>query len=156
VEGQSSARWPVYVALALLLLVTAAFAAAFVMTTKSEIAQAEATPQLAADSYGDRVTALLEGANAENGAALVEQYGCIVCHRLAGERIAPPFAGLSERAATRRPPLTAAAYIYQAITDPAAYMVAGYQPAMPQNYPERLSERELGDIIAYLLRPDAH
>jgi mono/diheme cytochrome c family protein len=64
--------------------------------------------------------------------------------------------GIAERAAARRPPLAAAAYIYESITHPTAYIVEGFSGAMPQNYPERLSERELGDIIAYLLTPDAH
>jgi hypothetical protein len=34
--------------------------------------------------------------------------------------------------------------------------VEGFSPAMPQNYPDLLTGRDLGDIIAYLLSPDAY
>jgi hypothetical protein len=71
--------------------------------------------------------------------------------------MAPAFVGIAERAATRRPPLTAAAYIYESITNPSAFIAPGqYNAAMPENFRERLSDRELGDIIAFLLTPDAH
>jgi hypothetical protein len=63
--------------------------------------------------------------------------------------------GIAARAATRRPPLSAAEYVYESITTPTAYVVEGFQPAMPPNYPERLTDQELGDIIAYLLSGDA-
>jgi hypothetical protein len=59
---------------------------------------------------------------------------------------------LGERAATRREPLTAAAYIYESILYPAAHVVADYPNVMPQNFPQRLSNKELGDLIAYLLQ----
>lgn len=115
----------------------------------------EATAELAADTYMDTVTALLKDANPENGAALVEQYNCIACHRLGANKIAPPFVGIAARAALRKPPLTAAAYIYESIVNPTAYVMEGFSPAMPQNFRQRLSDRELGDIIAYLLSTDA-
>jgi cytochrome c551/c552 len=103
------------------------------------------------------VNGLLQNANADNGALLIEEYGCVACHRLGvASDVAPTFEGIAERAATRRPPLSAADYLYESIIDPAVYIVEGYQPAMPQNYPDRLSDQELGDIIAYLLTPTAH
>ncbi len=81
----------------------------------------------------------------------------MACHRLGvASKIAPTFEGIAERAASRRAPLTAAAYIYESITHPTAYVVEGFQPAMPQNFSERLTDRELGDIIAYLLTTSAH
>ena len=103
------------------------------------------------------MTTLLQDADPANGASLIEQYECVACHRLAvANNSAPPFVDVAERAATRRPPLTAAAYIYESIVHPAAFVVAGYNTVMPQNFRDRLSDRELGDIIAYLLTPDAH
>jgi cytochrome c551/c552 len=105
----------------------------------------------------DKVTALLQNTNPENGASLIEQYGCVACHRLGvASKVAPSFEGIAERAAARHPPLSAAAYIYESIINPTAYVVDGFQPAMPQNFSERLTDRELGDIIAYLLTPTAH
>ncbi|MBC8099359.1 MAG: hypothetical protein H7Y11_07945, partial [Armatimonadetes bacterium] len=55
-----------------------------------------------------------------------------------------------QRTATRRPPLTAEAYLYESILYPTAYEVEGYTGQMPRTYGE-LSDRDLGDIIAYLL-----
>lgn len=159
--GQNAARpatrWPVYLVIALLVVVTLVFVIEFVTTTASEIAaQAEATPELTASLYADEVAAVLKEADAQRGSALVEQYGCVVCHRLANNKIAPPFEGIAERGATRRAPLSASAYIYESILHPLAFVVEGYNPAMPQNFRERLTDAELGDIIAYLLTPDAH
>jgi cytochrome c551/c552 len=132
--------------------------AAFALTTETELVVVPtAVSQLTADTYMDRVSSLLEGADATRGAALVEQFGCTACHREgAVNKIAPPFEGIAARAATRRPPLTAEAYIYESIINPVAYVVEGYNPAMPQNFAQQLSDLQLGDIITYLLTPNAH
>jgi cytochrome c551/c552 len=152
----SASRLPLYVVSLLLIIVTAIFVLELVTTTQSDqTATLESTPELTASTYMEQVTALLENADQAQGAVLVEQYGCVACHRLAANKIAPPFVGIADRAATRRPPLTAAAYIYESITNPTAYVVEGFSPAMPQNFRDRLSDRELGDIMAYLLTPDA-
>jgi len=134
--ARSLTRWPVIITIGLLILITAVFVVAFVTATQSEITvRSEPTLELKADTYVDEVNSLLEGANLENGTRLVEQYACIGCHRLvAQDNIAPRFAGIAERAESRRPPLTAAAYIYESIVDPGAFVVGGYQTAMPQNY----------------------
>lgn len=146
------ARWPVLVVIGLFIVITLVFVVAFVTTESEMAAPPEIMPELSATTYQEVVTALLQDADADNGARLVEQYGCVACHRLGvATHVAPAFEGIAERAATRRPPLTAAAYIYESITNPTAYVVEGYQPAMPQNYPDRLSDQELGDLLAYLL-----
>lgn len=151
-------RWPVYLVIGLFILVTIIFVAALALTTENELVVAPTSvAQLTADTYMDKVTALLQGADASRGAALVEQFGCTACHREgAVNKIAPSYAGMAARAVSRRPPLTAAAYIYESITNPTAYVVEGYNPAMPQNFSQQLSERQLGDIIAYLLTSTAH
>lgn len=152
-------RWSVYGVLVLLLLVTVVFVFEFITSTVAETNKTSpvTTAPLTSESYLDQITPLLANANAENGALLIEKYGCVVCHRLgAANNIAPAFVGLAERAAVRRPPLTAAAYIFESITQPKAYVVEGYNPAMPEDYPTRLSPTELGDIIAYLLTSEAH
>lgn len=155
--SKSSSRLPLYLVTALLAAVTLAFLFAFVTTTETEIeARSQATAELNPDSYIETVSKLLDDTNPANGARLIEQYGCVACHREgAVNKVAPSFVGIAERAATRRPPLTAVAYLYESITNPTAYVVEGYNPAMPQNYPQRLSDRDLGDIIAYLLTSEA-
>lgn len=147
---------PVYVALILLVTFAVIFIIEFISASENP-ARSEPATNLSVDTYVSTVTPLLVEADPQNGEALLISYDCVACHRAGAENgIAPAFVGIAERAATRRPPLTAAAYIYESIIHPTAYIVDGFSGAMPQNYPERLSERELGDIIAYLLTSDAH
>jgi cytochrome c551/c552 len=157
-SSAKSARWPVYLVIGLFILVTIIFIGALALTTESElVVTPTVVAELTADTYMDKVTALLHGADASRGALLVEQFGCIACHREgAVNHIAPSYEGIAENAATRRPPLTAAAYIYESIINPLAYIVEGYNPSMPQNFSQQLSDGQLGDIIAYLLTPTAH
>jgi cytochrome c oxidase subunit 2 len=153
-----SVRWPVYLVIAFLIAVTLIFLVEFVVSTEDDLAlnqQAVATPSV--EQLEGQVAALFTNANPERGAVLVEQYGCVACHREgAPSKIAPPFQDIAERAANRRSPLTAAAYLYESVISPLAYVVEGFNPAMPQDYATRLSDQELGDIIAYLLTPAAH
>lgn len=145
------ARWPIFVAIALLVVVAAVFVIEFITASATPDGQ---ITEITADSYMDIVTPFLADADPQNGAALLEQYGCAACHIVgAANNIAPPFEGLTEVAAQRRPPLTAEAYIYESIIYPSVYVVEGYPPSMAQDYRERLTDDELGDIIAYLLRP---
>ena len=130
-----SSRLPLYFVVGILVVFTLVFAVAFVLLSETSEGSVVTTPM--ADSYMDIVTPLLADADAARGAALVEHYACVGCHRAGAEataHIAPPFAGLAERAAERRPPLTAEAYIYESILYPAAYHVEDYTPVMPQNY----------------------
>jgi mono/diheme cytochrome c family protein len=153
--GQTTIRYasrlPVYFALALLVVFTAVLIFLFVNSgTGEESVGANDVPPAT-------IMALLEAADPANGAALVEQLGCVACHRLGAEHgIAPSFVGVGERAGQRHPPMSAAEYLYESVTNPMAFVVTGYNPAMPQDYRNRLSDRELGDIIAYLLSADAH
>ncbi|MBI1278478.1 MAG: c-type cytochrome [Anaerolineaceae bacterium] len=157
-SSASTARWPVYLVIGLFVLVTIIFLGALALTTESELViPPTVVAALTADTYMDKVSVLLQNADASRGALLVEQHGCTACHREgAVNKIAPSYDGIAERAATRRPPLTAAAYIYESITNPLAFVVEGYNPSMPQNFSQQLSDQELGDIIAYLLTPTAH
>jgi hypothetical protein len=150
-------RWPLLVVMLLFILMVAVVTLDFLTANESMNSDA-LTPvtELTVDTYADIVTPLLENADPEKGALLVEEYSCVACHRLGvAAGIAPSFEGGADRAATRRPPLTAAAYIYESIVHPEVYVVEGYQPAMPQDYSDRLSDSELGDIIVYLLMPTA-
>ena len=148
-------RWAVYLSLALLLI----FAIMLVIVVVS--LQATPTPTdaatVSADSYQARVDALLKIAHPEDAEPIIESMGCPTCHRAgAANGVAPSWDGIAARAARRRPPLSAAAYIYESITDPSAYVVSGYTDIMPKDFAKRLSDQQLADIIAYLLTPDAH
>jgi mono/diheme cytochrome c family protein len=173
VSPSKASRWPVYLVGGLFILVTVAFVVAFTYETEVEIAASQQTPlAVEAGRYREALDAILPSADASRGAQWVEQFGCTVCHREgAANKIAPPFAGVAERAATRRPPLPADAYIYESITNPAAYIArdthsepsdapttstaSDYRAAMPQDFAKRLTPQQIGDIIAYLMTPDA-
>jgi mono/diheme cytochrome c family protein len=142
-------RWPIVLALTLLVVFAAIFVILFVV--ESEPQPEEQTTEITAESYVNIVMPLLADANPENGEALLNQYGCAACHVLGAlNNVAPSFSGLGERAAERRPPLTAEAYLYESIVHPSAFVVEGYPASMAQDYGERLTDEELGDIIAYL------
>lgn len=159
-QSKPAARWPLYLVGLMLVAFTAIFLIEFVGASLQASEDGEMdTPSdaITADSYMEVVTALLADADPAEGAALVERYECAACHRYgAANNIAPAFDAISERAATRRPPLTAEAYLYESIMHPDVYIVEGYVGAMPQNYPQRLTDSETGHIIAFLLSPDAH
>ncbi|GEM_PF-428196 len=155
-ESKSTRRismLPIYIALALLGVFVVIFLVEFLDLSKSSGGtQAEA---LTAETYMDVVTSLLSNANSENGEVLLQQYGCNACH--AGQnagRLAPAHSEVAQVAAVRRPPLTAAAYVYESIIYPGAFIVEGYERNMPRIYADQIPDDELGDIIAYLLLPN--
>lgn len=146
-------RWALYLPIMLLMVFSAFFLLEFVITT--QLAAGRTPEELTPETYMERVTALLADADPQRGPELLDFYACMSCHAAGMERIAPSFEGLADHAAERRPPLQAAAYIYEAIVDPAAYVLEGYNNLMPANYDVRLSDEELGDILAYLLTKHA-
>ena len=133
---------------ALLIIVSSVFGVAFVASSRPE---APASPIIDAQSYAADVAAALAGASAAEGAALIEAFQCSACHIAGADRVAPTFAGIAALAATRRPPLSAAQYLYESIVTPSAVLVEGYANAMPANFADRLTQAEIGHIIAYLL-----
>lgn len=133
--------------LTLLIMVAAVFVVAFVVASQPRAA----TPANAAPDVETVVAALLADADAVRGADLVVEKQCVNCHIYAAGMAAPGWNGLADRAGERQPPLSAAAYLYESITDPAAYVVEGYSPSMPVNFNDTLTPQELGDIIAHLL-----
>lgn len=156
-ESESSrraVRWPVYLALLLLVVFALIFVFAFII--ESENVPNYNGELLSAETYMHTVAPLLAEADPARGEQLIAEYECHVCHRAAAGRLAPSFEGIAARAAARRPPLTAAAYLYESIIHPGAYVVEGYADAMIKNYAERLTNRQLGDLIAYLLSEEAH
>jgi mono/diheme cytochrome c family protein len=142
-----AARWPVYVAVALLLVMTLICAVVFAAATLNSD-----SPEVTPEHYAERVGALLANADPVRGEQLIQEVQCAACHVSGAEiGIAPPFEGIGTRAETRRPPLGAAEYLYESIIHPQFFVVEDYTGSMPQNFAERLTDEQLGDLIAYLL-----
>ena len=142
-------RLEVTLATGLLTLVTIGFAIAFAAASKPE---STASPAIDAQSFATEVFEALAGASASEGEALIEVYQCAVCHVSGEGRVAPSFVGIAVRAETRRPPLSAAQYLYESIVSPGAYLVEDYANSMPANFADRLTQAQIGHIIANLLR----
>ncbi len=104
-----------------------------------------------ANAYATEVAAVLDGADADVGAQLMQTYDCAACHLEGDGRNSPLFAGIADLAANRRPPLSAEQYLYEAILFPGLHLVDGYTNAMPNDYDDRLPPAEVGHMIAYLL-----
>ena len=150
-EARSKTRQPqaaVHVTIALLVLITALFAAAFVA---ANAAGSTPVPAVMAGKYATEVSLALGSASAAEGEVLIEAFQCGVCHILGDRRVAPRFEGIAERAGKRRANLPAAQYLLESIVHPGAYLVESYANAMPGNYAARLTNEEIGHIIAYLL-----
>ncbi len=92
------------------------------------------------------VTELLTAADPALAPALLEEKACLACHNL--PNIAPSLAIVGALAGSRRPPLSAATYLYESLVYPNAFIVEGYNATMPI---PSLAPAELGALIAYLL-----
>lgn len=89
-------------------------------------------------------------ADATNGERLFHSESCSACHSTGSRRVTGPgLAGIGVSAATRDPALTADQYLEQAIRDPGAFVVSGYNNLMPNAY-GRLPQDDVDDLIAYL------
>jgi mono/diheme cytochrome c family protein len=86
---------------------------------------------------------------------LVGAPNCSVCHVLApGEEpiVGPNLSNLAKEAGTRKPGMSAKTYLREALIEPNAFVVKGYQAGiMPQNYGYILTKQQLEDLVAYLL-----
>ncbi len=106
------------------------------------------TPPPAAETLpeGDAANGAVLFTEAINGAP-----ACSVCHTLDGSTVVgPSFQGYATTAATRTE-LSAEAYTYQSIVQPAAHTVSGFANVMYAQYGQKLSQQQLADLIAYLL-----
>ena len=89
---------------------------------------------------------------AELGAELFVARACNTCHVPGGSGRGPDVAGLygSEvRLASGRTVVADDTYLRESLLNPAAQMVAGYQPLMP-TYQGQLSEEQLTQLLAYI------
>ena len=149
-ESQPVRRPRPKVALAIVALVLIAFLLLIVYVLVDNAAGAS-TATLSEDSYAAELALALDGADADIGAGLINEYECYTCHVLGDGSQSPLFDGIGNFAGERRPPLSAEQYLYEAIVFPGVFIVEDYSDSMPNNYDERLSQQEVGHMIAYLL-----
>src|SRR6187200_2217994 len=79
---------------------------------------------------------------------------CFTCHTIgkSGALRFPDLAGVAGRAKTREPGLSDVDYLAQAMYEPSAYIVPGFNPGMPPiiKPPIGLTDQEILCVIAYL------
>lgn len=118
------------------------------------------TPIAVAEVTEENIQAILadlpEG-DAANGEELFDQRinsapACTGCHQIDTiRRVGPGLAGYADRAATTVDGQDAAEYTYNAIVNPASYLVEGYPNVMHAGYGNDWNDQQIADIIAYLL-----
>ncbi|MBI3978633.1 MAG: c-type cytochrome [Chloroflexi bacterium] len=95
--------------------------------------------------------------NPERGKEIYETRAspaCSTCHVVAGRgtQIGPELTKIATTAATRKPGMSAEAYIRESITDPSAFVVSGFPDGvMPKTYGQTLSAEQLSDLVAYYM-----
>ena len=93
-----------------------------------------------------------KGSLVEEGAKLFQDLACIKCHKEDGSGRCPSLKGLFGQTILLTGGATVEAdeaYIRESIVDPAAKVVDGYQPLMP-NFKDQVSEEDLVALIAYI------
>jgi mono/diheme cytochrome c family protein len=106
-----------------------------------------------------KVETLLPSADPANGNKLFNTFqpavgiACATCHRVDSEErlVGPGLFNVGKRAETRIAGMGAVAYLRQSIVSPSAYIVAGYTDIMAKNWGRVLSEKQIDDLVAYLL-----
>jgi mono/diheme cytochrome c family protein len=77
--------------------------------------------------------------------------GCLACHGLGREGLrAPDLAGIGALAAGREAGKTAEEYLREALVDPCAYVVEGYDCIMPQTLAQSLGSAKITALVAFL------
>lgn len=81
---------------------------------------------------------------------------CYECHPTApgeaAQLIGPNLAGIAARAGATVPDEVAETYLRRAILEPDAHLSGGFQEGIhPRTYGQVLSDREVADLVAYLL-----
>ena len=80
--------------------------------------------------------------------------GCPSCHSLEAEvvLVGPSLAAVASRAGERVPDLPSGEYLRESIVSPNAYVVEGFSPdVMYQQYAQVLSDKEITDLVAFLM-----
>lgn len=133
-----------------LVVLTAALTAVYTMVGQS-VPQKEVHPpeviEIASDITTDEMV--------EIGQEIFEGKGiCTTCHTIgrSGALRFPDLDGIATRAATMIPGYTAVDYLAESLYEPDVFVVAGFNPGMPQinKPPIGLTDDEIMCVIAYL------
>ncbi|MEZ4658926.1 MAG: cytochrome c [Caldilineaceae bacterium] len=118
---------------------------------------AEMTDEQIYAGLPDAVAADIANADPAHAQQLALTNGCGGCHSLdpTVQQPGPSWAGVGDRAVIRAQAAGdagPAAYIYQSITAPNAFVVPNYASGiMPQTFGQQLSDQDIADLIVYLL-----
>lgn len=149
-DNRPKSRLSPMLIVALALVVAAVFAIVIALTVRNSNSDGDSSA-VTSSSYATELELIMDEANADIGAGLINEHDCFACHVLGDGSLSPLFDGIGALAAARRPPLSAAAYLYESIVDPSAFILEGYSDSMPNTYTESLTHKDIGHIIAYLL-----
>jgi mono/diheme cytochrome c family protein len=125
-------------------LVTATFATLAPTSSGASVASAAAVSTSSADI--------------ERGKSLFYAKGCVTCHRknaISGAigEVGPNLTGLAQRAADRKPGMSAQAYVRESLESPSAYVVPGFGGTI--GMPDLgLNDDEIAALSAFLLGTD--
>jgi cytochrome c2 len=113
------------------------------------IPQVESPAPVVLEISGD-----LSGAElAELGESVFEssEAGCLACHAIGHEGLrGPDLAGIGGRAVARIPGRTAEEYLHEALVDPCAFVVDGYDCIMPTTLAQTLGTAKVTALVAFL------
>jgi mono/diheme cytochrome c family protein len=136
--------------------------ATYVMNWQSTAPERQAAATPSGPPVGVDIAKQLPAGDATNGQALATTQGCVGCH--VSTTTGPAWMasgdlpGIGTRAAERptQPDYTGNAespeqYLFESIVAPDVYLVEGYDPLMPKNYGEQLTDQDTADLIAYML-----
>ncbi len=98
-------------------------------------------------SGGSPPTGAAGAAGATDPRAIIEEFGCLACHKLGeeGNVVGPPFTDIGAR--------QDAAYIRRSILDPAADVAPGFEQlagVMPRDFGQRMSAAQLEILVRFL------
>ncbi len=113
------------------------------------------TPEQLTAGLPDDIAKALASANPDNAIKLAQANGCVGCHSLDPnvKLPGPTWINVGDTAVSRKPGMSPAAYFYESITAPSAYIVEGFNDGlMPKTFKQTLSPEQLADIIAFLLK----
>jgi mono/diheme cytochrome c family protein len=95
-------------------------------------------------------------AGAESGDQIFVAAGCGSCHTLAdagtSADIGPSLDELAATAGERKPGASAEKYLRESLVDPEAFTVEGFQAGVMPSYEGRLDDRQLQELVNYLLQ----
>ncbi len=123
----------------------------YLITVGSVVLVAQAFPQFQAEAVDVDLTSAVERGKAAFNTAPA---GCFLCHKVegVGGTRGPDQTNIGERAATRRPGLSAEEYIRESVLNPNAYVVEPFgADVMPSDFGARLTEEMINDLVVYLL-----